>query len=185
MKLKQVDVNTDPALRKKAKALYRQAFPKEERVPWWLLRCNARREGIDLTAWLDEERFCGFTASVTADDLHFLLFFAIHPALRGRGYGSAILAAVQEAYETVVLNVEPLTDTAPNLAERQRRFAFYGRNGFRDTGYYVWEVGGKFRVLSNDPVLDVAGYKKLFRKLTCGLWDVRLEPAGEQKETKP
>jgi hypothetical protein len=71
-----VDLNRAPVLRKQAKALYHTAFPKEERLPWWLLRLNARRSGIDLTAFLDGDTFCGFTASVTVENMHFLLFFA-------------------------------------------------------------------------------------------------------------
>ena len=75
------------------------------------------------------------------------------------------------------LNVELLDPKAENYPQRQRRFRFYGRNGFFDTGYHVWEVGGEFRVLSTGLPLDVPRYKQVFRKLTFGLWDVRLEKA--------
>jgi GNAT superfamily N-acetyltransferase len=165
------------ALSGEAKAIYLEAFPKEERLPWWLLRLNATRQGIDITGWLEEGRLRGITISVTEGGLHFLLFFAIHPQFRGRGYGSAILEALKAQYETVVLNVEPLVADAPNLSQRQRRFRFYSRCGFRDTGYHVWEVGGMFRVLSTRETLDVPAYKKIFRKLTLGFWDVKLEKA--------
>ena len=166
-----------PALAKQARAIYLEAFPKEERLPWWLLRLNATRKGIDITGWLEDDRLRGITVSVTEGGLHFLLFFAIHPQCRGKGYGSAILEALKTQYETVVLNVEPLLPDAPNLSQRQRRFRFYNRCGFRDTGYHVWEVGGMFRVLSTKEILDVPAYKQLFRKLTLGFWDVRLEKA--------
>ena len=179
MKLTSVDLNHAPGLRKQARALYLTAFPKEERLPWWLLRLNARRQGVDLTAFLDGDAFCGFTASVTVEDLHFLLFFAIDEEKRGKGYGSAILQKLQREHKTVVLNVELLDPKAENYDQRKRRFAFYLRNGFMDTCYHVWEVGGKFRVLSTAPVLDVPQYKKIFKKLTFGLWDVKLRPAGE------
>ena len=172
-----VDVNYAPTLRKQVKALYYTAFPKEERLPWWLLRLNARRSGIDLTAFLDGDTFCGFTASVTADNMHFLLFFAIPDDLRGRGYGSAILFQLRQNYEDVTLNVELLDETAPNYPQRLRRFAFYRKNGFFDTGYHVWEVGGKFRVLGTESRLDVGTYKKIFKKLSLGMWNVKLEKA--------
>ena len=173
------DLNKCPELRRKAKLLYRTAFPKEERLPWWLLRLNAGRKGIDLTAFTEGESFCGFTASVTYEDLHFLLFFAIDAEKRGRGYGSAVLRLLQKQYKTLVLNVELLDPAADNYDQRKRRFAFYQRNGFVDTHYHVWEVGGKFRVLSTDPALDVAQYKKIFKKLSFGVWDVKLLPAEE------
>ena len=177
MELHSVDLNHAPGLRQQAKALYHTAFPKEERLPWWLLRLNARRSGIDLTAFMDGDTFCGFTASATVENMHFLLFFAIPEDLRGRGYGSAILSQLRQNYEVVTLNVELLDETAPNYPQRLRRFAFYRKNGFFDTGYHVWEVGGKFRVLGTEPQLDVAAYKRIFKKLSLGAWNVKLQKA--------
>lgn len=179
MHLTMTDVNTDTALQKRVKALYQQSFPREERIPWWLLRLNSRRKGIDLTAYLDGDTLCGFTSSVTVERLHFLLFFAVEQSCRGCGYGSAILSAIKKAHDTVVLNVEPLISAAPNYWQRQKRFAFYRKNGFVDTGYFVWEIGGKFQVLSTQAQLDVPAYKQVFRKLTCGLWDVKLKRQQE------
>jgi len=109
--------------------------------------------------------------------LHFVLFLAIAPDMQGKGYGSAILTALQEKYGAVELNVEPLLESAPNYPQRLRRFAFYKKNGFQDTGYHVWEVGGMFRILSTSKTLNVPRYKKVFKKLTWGLWDVRVEKA--------
>lgn len=168
------DIGQDPVLAEKAHRLYRQAFPKEERLPWWLLRLNALRRGIDLTAWVEGDRFCGFTASVTVEKLHFLLFFAVAEECRGQGCGSAILSVLKNTYQTVVLNVEPLLPQAENLAQRRRRFAFYEKNGFFDTGFYVWEIGGKFCVLSTAAELNVPDYKAIFKKLSLGFWNVKI-----------
>ena len=177
MNLRMIDAATDAAVLEKVRQLYHSAFPKEERIPWPLVRLNALRKNIDLTAFLDGDTFCGFTYSVTSGDLHFLLFFAVDDALRSKGYGSAILSVLKESYPTVVLNIEPLVADAPNLQQRQHRYGFYRHNGFFDTGYHVWEVGGMFRVLSTDPELNVPAYQKLFLKLTIGLWKVRLQKA--------
>lgn len=174
MELSKIDILKDPQVEKRAKALYHTAFPKEERLPWWILWLNARRKGIDLTAWMNGDLFCGFTASVTVERLHFLLFFAVDTPLQGKGYGSAILSALRESYRDVVLNVELLEENASNYPQRLRRFAFYRKNGFYDTGYDVWEVGGRFRILSTKPVLDIKGYKRLFYKLSFGLWNVKI-----------
>lgn len=173
--MKQIDIHQNSALRRQAKALYLEAFPKEERLPWWLLLLNSRRRGIDLTAFVEDGRMVGFTASATTDKLHFLLFFAVTAECRGCGYGSAILSQLRQQHEAVVLNVELLDPKAENYPQRQRRFRFYQRNGFFDTGYHVWEVGGKFRVLATDSILDEAAYRKIFRKLSMGFWNVKLQ----------
>ena len=170
-----VDITKSKVLAKQAKALYFEAFPKEERIPWWLLKLSSRRKDIDLTAWMEGDSFCGMTASVTQGDFHFVLFFAVAQSMRGLGYGSKILTELRSRYDTVALNVELLDPSAENYAQRQSRFAFYIKNGFADTGYHVWEVGGKFRVLSTRQQLSVPDYKKIFKKLSFGLWDVRLE----------
>ena len=177
MQLRAIDAIQDPAVLAQVKKLYFSSFPKEERIPWPLVVLNARRKGVDLTAFLDGDTFCGFTYSVTAGDHHCLLFFAVAETLRSQGYGSAILAAVKAAHGIVVLNIETLVDDAPNLAERKHRYGFYRHNGFFDTGYHVWEVGGMFRVLSNRETVDVPAYQKLFLKLTFGIWKVKLQKA--------
>lgn len=178
--LQPVDIFRCPKLEKKVHKLYLSAFPKEERIPWPILKLNSRRQGIDLTGWMEGKRFCGFTSSVTVDGLHFLLFFAVDEASRGQGYGSRILTALKQMYGDVVLNVELLDPDAPNFLQRKRRFAFYERNGFLYTGYHVWEVGGEFAVLATTPELDVPRYKKLFQKLTLGVWNVKIK-----KEKQP
>lgn len=174
MKLRMIDAASDAAVLEKVRRLYMSAFPKEERIPWPLVRLNALRKDIGLTAFLDGDAFCGFTYSVTCGDLHFLLFFAIDEPFRSRGYGSAILSLLKGTYGTVVLNIEPLVEDAPNLPQRQHRYGFYRHNGFFDTGYHVWEVGGMFRVLSTKPALDVPAYRQLFLKLTLGIWRVKV-----------
>ncbi len=177
MELTTKDINRCPELEKQARTLYLSSFPKEERIPWWLLRLNSRRKGIDLTAFLEGETFCGFTASVSVEGLHFILFLAVEEDQRRKGIGSAILQKLKAQHRCINLNVETLDTAAPNFPERERRFAFYRKNGFFDTGWHVWEVGGMFRILSTVPELDVAAYRRIFRKLTLGVWKVRLEKA--------
>ena len=174
MNLRMIDAATNAAVLEKVRQLYMTAFPKEERIPWPLVRLNTLRKDISLTAYLDGDTFCGFTYSVTCGGLYMPLFFAIDAPLRSKGYGSAVLSLLKETYGTVVLNIEPLVEDAPNLPERHHRYGFYRHNGFIDTGYHVWEVGGMFRILSTKPDLDIEAYQKLFLKLTFGLWKVKV-----------
>ena len=70
----------------------------------------------------------------------------------------------------------------PNYPQRLRRYNFYLRNGFLDTGWDVWEVGGKYRILASrcEPVVNI--YPQAFRRLTFGLWDGRLKQADKGEE---
>ena len=77
MQLRTVDATRDPKVLAQVKDLYFSAFPAEERIPWPLVVLNSRRAGVDLTAFLDGDTFCGFTYSVTVGDHHCLLFFAV------------------------------------------------------------------------------------------------------------
>lgn len=172
--MEQIDINRNKALRHQAKALYHRAFPKEECAPWWLMRLNARRRGIDLTAWVEDGAFCGITASVTTENMHYLWYFAVAEEKRGRGVGSKILEILRKQHPQLALNVEPLIPDAPNYPERVRRLDFYRRNGLTDTGWDVWEVGGQYRILSDRP-LDAPEFKKVFKKLSFGFWNVKMK----------
>ena len=179
MNLRKTDIAGNRALCKKAKALYKSAFPKEERVPWWLLRLTSHAKHSSIDAYLDGDMFCGFTFSTVVDNMYFVMFFAVDDAIRGKGYGSAILSKIKNDNpdKTVVLNIEPIVEDAENLEERKNRLAFYQKNGFKDTGYLVREVGGVFSVMSTSDTVDVATYKKVFKAVTGGLWDVEIKKA--------
>ena len=176
MSIKAIDVSKNKDARSKVKALYLSSFPKEELVPWWLLRFVSTRKSITITAYYDDDLFCGFTHSVELDDLYFVTFFAVDANNRGKGYGSAILTHLKEKGKPIALNVEPMTDDAPNPEERANRLAFYYKNGFFDTGYDVKEIGGVFRILSTNQALNVKSYKKVFRKMSFGFWNVPVTP---------
>lgn len=155
-----------------AKRLYHRAFPKKERLPWWVLRLMTLHKDVKLNAYYCDEDFVGFTHTTVAKDILFIMFFAVNESLRGKGHGSAILEylKINNQDKTIILNVEPLDDHAENAQERVLRMRFYEKNGFYDTEYHIAEVGGVFRVLSTKPVLDTNAYLRVFRKLSLGFW---------------
>ncbi len=183
--MKQLDFRQDRKIKRKLRALYRSAFPRAERLPWWVLAMLARRRGICLSAYLDGDRFCGFTFDVHTENAVMIWYFAVDPELRAQGYGSAILSFCKRAYaeKTILLHVEPTDDTAaPNLSDRLRRVKFYEKNGFAHTGYEVTEVGGRFQILGTCGETDIVReYKQAFRRLSFGVWNVKVEPSQASK----
>ena len=60
---------------------------------------------------------------VDSPTMVWLFYLAVNDSIRSRGYGSRILSSVRwhAAGRTVVLELEPLDDGAPNLEQRRRR----------------------------------------------------------------
>lgn len=157
---------------KKVKALYYAAFPKEERIPWLLMRLLTVRKGTQLSVYYHADTFCGFTFTASYKKALFVLFLAVDDDKRGKGYGSAILEHLKQTdpEREILLNVELLDSMAENYAQRVQRMAFYKKNGFYDTGYDIDEVGGTFRVLATQPNPDMQAYLQVFRHMSWGLW---------------
>ena len=159
-----------------AKKLYHEAFPKEEQLPWWVLRFMTVLNGVELSAFYDGAEFCGLTHTTVTEDTVYIMFLAVNERLRNRGYGSAILEQIKQMHsdKAIILNVEPPDDQAKNAEQRVKRICFYEQNGFYDTGYNSTEVGGIFRVLSTEPELDIKAYLRVFRKLSFGFWQPKV-----------
>lgn len=159
-----------------AKKLYLSAFPKEELLPWWVLRLMTLPKGAAITSYYTGDDFCGFTHTTITDEVVYVMFFAVQDELRGKGYGSAILEYLKQDNpgKPIILNVEPLDERAENAQQRIERLRFYKKNGFYDTGYNIKEVGGTFRILSTSPILEPQSYLRAFHKLSLGFWSPKI-----------
>lgn len=177
--MEKINIKDDKIAREKVKALYFEAFPKEELMPWWLIRLINHRKGAEVCAYMDGDIFCGFTHTYAVDDMIFLLYFAVDDKIRGKGYGSKILTMLKEINpnKTITLNAEPLDENAENIEQRKKRLLFYKKNGFYDTSYMAKDIGGYFSVLSTNEKLDVETFTKLFSKLTFGLMQADVKKA--------
>jgi GNAT superfamily N-acetyltransferase len=168
-----IKVRLNRTVSKHVKKLYKSAFPKPERVSWFTLKHGAKRNVTSLWAYMDGDKFCGFTHAYSTDKMALLLYFAINENERSKGYGSQILQLLKEEYKgkTIVINVEPLDESAENYAQRKRRLNFYNKNGFFDTGYLVEDVGGLYIALSNTDNFNPQDYKDLYLALTKNRWN--------------
>ena len=136
------------------KALYESAFPANERIPIkHLLDNKIQREFFAFVDTIDgTPTFCGFSNSITRGTITNIVYFAVEPELRSRGYGSEILKAIREKHpETrlvVDIEVEEDSKDAKELELRERRRNFYQRNGFEASPFdYLWQ-GEHYRLLS-------------------------------------
>lgn len=121
------------------KLLYQTAFPQNEQIPWDDLLRLINQMVLDFTAYYEGDTFIGFTIVYPRKSFNWYWYFAVREELRGQGCGQQILTQLIEKYkgQACVLDMEsPYQDPSPNPKQRQRRHAFYLRNGFRDTNVY-------------------------------------------------
>ena len=157
------------------KSLYERSFPKIERIPFsYLLNClktgkaelfaysDSSLNGGNSDSSLNSENsgFVGFAFVLLPGNYAYLLFCATETRLRSLGYGSAILKKLRRRYEgrTMVVDIEPLSDAAPNSEQRMRRYMFYRSNGFRDTGLEMRDESGDYRILTDGEGFDLNAF---------------------------
>ncbi len=149
MDLTLTDIKQDKAAWRQIAALYKTAFPADERAPFWLLKRKALQGRAQMLAAYDAGQFAGFTYLVIYRDLVYLFYFAIDDARRGKGYGSAVLQALRREYpeQRIFLAREQLDDQAENAAQRRTRHQFYLANGFADWPCQIKEASVIYDVM--------------------------------------
>ena len=169
------DVTRDAPWFPQVKALYESAFPANERIPIkHLLDDKIKRE---FWAFFDKEdgenaaapRFCGFSNSITHGSITNIVYFAVVPELRSRGYGSQILQAIRKQHPdtriVVDIEVEEDSKNAEELERRNRRLEFYTRNGFDSSPVdYVWQ-GEHYRLLSAGGIVTEKEFRDFWKEI--------------------
>ncbi|BDF05284.1 GNAT family N-acetyltransferase [[Clostridium] hylemonae] len=152
---------------KKIKALYKRAFPKEERFPAGILQILAVLNIFDGLAYYDGEQFCGFLYSIVREKGVWLMYLAVDANMRSKGYGSRILAYVKKKYpdRPVILEVEEPDDSAENAEQRRRRIAFYKRNGFYETKQYIKIRSVRYEIMSTEEGFTVEDFRDLRKEM--------------------
>lgn len=169
------DVTRDAPWFPQVKALYESAFPANERIPIkHLLDDKIKRE---FWAFFDKEdgenaaapKFCGFSNSITHGDITNIVYFAVVPELRSRGYGSKILQTIRRQHPDtrIVVDIEVEEDSkdAEELERRNRRRKFYTRNGFDSSPVdYVWQ-GEHYRLLSAGGTVTEKEFRDFWKEI--------------------
>ena len=116
----------------RVKKLYKEAFPKEERKPFSLIKKMHKRWKTDIWYFEDGKRFLGLATTINSDSIVLIDYFAVSPELRGKGYGTKMLAELVKYYmpQGVFVEIESTETQAANREERKKRKEFYIRSGF-------------------------------------------------------
>ena len=165
--LQYFDVTRDAPWFPQVKALYESAFPANERIPIkHLLDDKIERE---FWAFFDGDLFCGFSNSITHGSITNIVYFAVEPELRCRGYGSQILQAIRRQHPdtriVVDIEVEEDSKNAEELERRSRRREFYTHNGFDSSPVdYVW-LGEHYRLLSAGGTVTEKEFRNFWKEI--------------------
>ena len=156
-------------------ALYESAFPANERIPMKQLLDNKIKR--EFWAFFEKEdgengaapTFCGFSNSISHGDITNIVYFAVEPELRSRGYGSQILQAIRRQHPdtriAVDIEVEEDSKDAEELERRNRRRDFYQRNGFDASPVdYVWQ-GEHYRLLSAGGTVTEKEFRDFWKEI--------------------
>ena len=125
------------------KRIYFDAFPKKERMPFPMMVAMSKLWHTQFWGFYDGDALCGFVYLASSRKIVFIMYFAVCGSLRRKGYGSAVLREIKSRYpdKKIIVSIEPCGDGASDLTLRERRKAFYRKNGYRETGYRM-KLGG-------------------------------------------
>lgn len=121
--------------------LYQISFPENELMNFNVF-FSSQIKG-DVLSFYDNNIFVGFAALMNKDNISNILYFAIEPSLRGKGYGTQSLKQICEYFgnNKIILDVEDPFE-CNNEREREKRLKriqFYIKAGFKLTNIkYKW-----------------------------------------------
>lgn len=167
MKLELIRLTPDNKDRKTFEQINDEAFPPLERMSFDEIFDFASNTDTDVLGIYEDEKPVGFAVLLKNAECGYVYFVAIDSRARSKGYGSAAMHELMEAYPELqlVLDFETIDEAAENYAQRVRRKNFYLKNGFHETGHYTMLGNERFEVVCSSGELRKAAFKDLLRIL--------------------
>lgn len=136
--------------KKNIKSLYISAFPRNERLPFFVYRKKSTKSKSRLLAITDNDEFIGFISLENYKDITCIMYLAIAEKYRKFGYGTRVLDEIKKIYKTqrLVLIMEKEDEKSSDNHIRIKRRKFYEKNGFSENNFIVKEGGVIFSPLS-------------------------------------
>lgn len=174
------------------KNIYIKSFPKNERLPFWILKNSAKSTNVIFNEITVDNETIGLTYIITYKDIAYLMYFAIKEDKRNKNYGSLVLKELIDQYKTVVLSIEKINEK-DDISKRRKQF--YLRNGFfeinkfteQNNVYYELLCSNKDYNLTKDELVNI--YKNMTNSKMIGyfinkrfkLFDVNFIDGGENE----
>lgn len=147
------------------KQLYMDAFPFEERIPFYIMVSVGNDRGVEFLSIYDDDTWLGFIHTLVGEKLSYIFYFAIDGGLRRSGYGSKIIREYKKIHPKLSLAIEPIEEDSDNIKQRKKRLAFYEKNGFETLDTKVVEMGVEFELMGAKGMeIKESDYKSLVKK---------------------
>lgn len=147
------------------KQLYMDAFPFDERIPFYIMVSVGNDRGVEFLSIYDDDTWLGFIHTLVGEKLSYIFYFAIDGRLRQSGYGSKIIREYKKMHPKLSLAIEPIEEESDNIKQRKKRLAFYEKNGFETLDTRVVEMGVEFELMGAKGMeIKENDYKSLVKK---------------------
>ena len=147
------------------KQLYMDAFPFDERIPFYIMVSVGNDRGVEFLSIYDDDTWLGFIHTLVGEKLSYIFYFAIDGGLRRSGYGSKIIREYKKIHPKLSLAIEPIEEDSDNIKQRKKRLAFYEKNGFETLDTKVVEMGVEFELMGAKGMeIKESDYKSLVKK---------------------
>ncbi len=146
------------------KSLCETSFPLNEWRPFSDLDHDFG-DKCELLAFYDDRTFVGSAIMLTFGDITHILYLAVKPELRDRGYGSMILEHIRMRYrgQRIIADLEDPENDSPNRFQREKRIDFYRKNGYSPTEIrYKWE-NEHYLIMSNGGEVTWEEFRRFWR----------------------
>lgn len=153
---------------KKIQDLYIEAFPLTERKSFDSLLKNKDNGHAEILSVENENNdFLGLAITAQHQDMVLLDYFAISPNQRSSGVGSKVFQLLKQRYadKRFFLEIERTDIVADNQLQRQKRKAFYLKNGMRNMPFLVDLFGVEMEILTHNCELNFDDYFTLYHSL--------------------
>lgn len=119
--------------------LYRTAFPRRERKPFFVIVSMQKKGKTDVWYFEEQRKFVGLATTINSKNLILLDYLAIDKSMRSHGFGGQILHNLQSRYsgKGLLVEIESTRRNTADLSERNRRRSFYLSNGFQSMNVWV------------------------------------------------
>lgn len=144
--------------------LYKTAFPKNERKPFFMFLWGRRQGKYDIMAIRSEDNeFLGLAIVITCGEYALLDYFAIESSKRGSGVGTQALKLIQKKYrdKKFLLEIETTYIQCDNLPQRLARKKFYERCGMKAMDYRVMWYGNELEILTHNCDVSFEDYRQI------------------------